>query len=134
MRDRKEAEERRSNRISRRDFMGTAAAMTAFTIVPRSVLGGADNVPPSEKLNIAGVGVGGQGGSDLNALSSQNIAALCDVDWRHAGGAFKRYPNAKKYKDFREMLDKEDKNIDGVVVGTPDHLHAPVSIAAMKRG
>jgi len=60
--------------------------------------------------------------------------ALCDVDWRHASGTFRRYPNAKKYKDFREMLDKEDKNIDAVVVGTPDHLHAIVSMAAIKRG
>ncbi len=102
--------------------MGTAAAVAAFTVVPRHVLGGAGQPPPSEKLNIAGIGVGGQGGSDLNALSSQNIVALCDVDWRQAGGAFKRYPNARKYKDFREMLDKEDKNIDAVIVATPDHV------------
>jgi len=121
-------------KLSRRDFMGAAAAVAAFTVVPRSVLGGSGQTPPSEKINIAGVGVGGQGGADLRELSSQNIVALCDVDWRHASACFKRYPNARQYKDFREMLDKEDKNIDGVVVGTPDHLHAPVSIAAMKRG
>ncbi len=120
-------------KLSRRDFMG-AAAVAAFTIVPRSVLGGAGNVPPSEKLNIAGIGVAGQGGSDLNALSSQNIVALCDVDWRHAAGTFKRWPDARKYKDFREMLDKEDKNIDAVIVATPDHVHAVASIAAIKRG
>jgi len=134
MKNRKKPDQGQNGKLSRRNFMGTAAAMAAFTIVPRSVLGGAGNVPPSEKINIAGVGIGGQGGSDLNALSSQNIVALCDVDWAHAAGAFKRWPDARKYKDFREMLDKEDKNIDGVVVGTPDHLHAPVSIAAMKRG
>ncbi len=134
MKDSKKSKQEQNSKISRRNFMGTAAAMAAFTIVPRSVLGGAGNVPPSEKLNIAGVGVGGQGGADLRALDSQNVVALCDVDWRHASGCFKRYPDAKQYKDFREMLDKEDKNIDGVVVGTPDHLHAPVSIAAMKRG
>jgi predicted dehydrogenase len=115
--------------------MGAAAGVAAFTIVPRSVLGGAGQTPPGEKVNIAGVGIGGQGGHDLQQLEKEtNIVALCDVDWAHAAGMFKRYPNAKKYKDFREMLDKEDKNIEGVVVGTPDHLHAPVSIAAMKRG
>ena len=120
--------------LSRRDFMGAAAAIGAFTVVPRHVLGGAGHTPPSEKINIAGVGIGGQGGSDLRQLESQNIVALCDVDWRHAARCFDRYPNAKKYKDFREMLDKEDKNIDGVVVATPDHLHAIISMAAIKRG
>jgi predicted dehydrogenase len=121
-------------RISRRDFMGTAAAVAAFTVVPRHVLGGPRQIPPSEKLNIAGIGVGGQGGGDLSALSSQNIVALCDVDWRQAAETFKRYPDARKYKDFREMLDKEDKNIDAVVVATPDHVHAVASMAAIKRG
>jgi len=121
-------------KISRRDFMGAAAAVAAFTIVPRHVLGGPRQIPPSEKLNIAGIGVGGQGGGDLSSLSSQNIVALCDVDWRQAAGTFKRYPDARKYKDFREMLDKEDKNIDAVVVATPDHVHAVASMAAIKRG
>ncbi len=120
--------------ISRRQFMGTAASVAAFTVVPRYVLGGPGNVPPSEKLNLAGVGIGGQGRSDLSNLESENIVALCDVDWRYARGTFERYPNAKRYKNFREMLDKEDKNLDGVVVATPDHLHAPVSMAAIKRG
>jgi predicted dehydrogenase len=122
-------------KLTRRGFMGAATGVAAFTVVPRSVLGGAGQTPPSEKVNIAGVGIGGQGGSDLRELEKQtNIVALCDVDWRHASQCFKRYPNAKQYKDFREMLDKEDKNIDGVVVGTPDHMHAIVSMAAMKRG
>ncbi len=125
----------KEKKLTRRGFMGSAAGVAAFTIVPRSVLGGAGQTTPSEKPNIAGVGIGGQGGSDLRSLEKEtNIVALCDVDWRHASGCFDRYPNAKKYKDFREMLDKEDKNIDGVVVGTPDHMHAIVSIAAMKRG
>jgi len=114
--------------------MGAAAGVAAFTVVPRHVLAGSGAAAPSEKINIAGVGIGGQGGHDIDQLNSQNIVALCDVDWRHAAGTFGRYPNAKKYKDFREMLDKEDKNIDGVVVGTPDHLHAIVSMAAIKRG
>ena len=124
----------KNRKISRRDFMGAAAATAAFTIVPRYVLGGAGNQPPSEKLNIAGIGVGGQGAGDLGNVSSQNIVALCDVDWRHAAGTFNRYPNAAKYRDFRVMLDKEDKNIDAVVVAAPDHIHAVASIAAIKRG
>ncbi|MHC4204163.1 MAG: Gfo/Idh/MocA family protein [Planctomycetota bacterium] len=120
--------------LSRRDFMGAAAAVAAFTVVPRHVLGGPRQIPPSEKVNIAGIGVGGQGGGDIKNMSSQNIVALCDVDWRRAGGTFRRYPKATKYRDFRVMLDKEDKNIDAVVVATPDHVHAVASIAAIKRG
>lgn len=121
-----------NKKISRRDFMG-AAAVAAFTIVPRHVLGGPGQTPPSDKLNIAGIGVGGRGAGDLNAVDSQNIVALCDVDWGHAAGTFRRYPNAKKYRDFRKMLDKEEKNIDAVVVATPDHVHAVASMAAIKR-
>jgi len=114
--------------------MGAAAAVAAFTVVPRHVLGGPRQIPPSEKVNIAGIGVGGRGGGDIEALSSQNIVALCDVDWHQAAGTFRRHPNARKYKDFRVMLDKEDKNIDAVMVATPDHVHAVASMAAIKRG
>ncbi len=124
----------KEKKVTRRGFMSAAAGVAAFTLVPRHVLAGAGSAAPSEKINIAGVGIGGQGGADLRELSSQNIVALCDVDWRYAAGAFKRYPQAKQYKDYREMLDKEDKNIDGVVVATPDHMHAIVSMAAIKRG
>jgi len=123
----------KNKNMSRRDFMGAAAAVTAFTIVPRRVLGGVGNAPPSEKLNIAGIGVGGQGAWDLEQLESQNIVALCDVDQSHAAGTFKRYPNAKQYRDFRIMLDKQ-KDIDAVVVATPDHVHAVASITAIKMG
>jgi predicted dehydrogenase len=121
-------------KITRRDFMGGAAAATAFTIVPRHVLGGPGRAAPSEKLNIAGIGVGGQGGGDLRNVSSENIVALCDVDWRHAAGTFKRYPKAKKYWDFRKMLEKENKRIDAVVVATPDHMHAVATMMAIKMG
>jgi len=117
--------------MSRREFVG---AVAAFSFVPRHVLGGRGHKPPSDKLNIAGVGVGGRGASDLQAVSSENIVVLCDVDWRHAAGTFRRYPRAKKYKDFRVMLEKEDKNIDAVVVATPDHVHAPASMMAIKMG
>jgi predicted dehydrogenase len=78
--------------------------------------------------------VGGQGAADLGAVDSQNIVALCDVDWAHAAGTFRRYPKAKKYRDFRKMLDEEEKNIDAVIVATPDHVHAVASMAAIKRG
>jgi len=111
-----------------------AAAVATFTIVPRHVLGGTGKTPPSEKLNIAGIGVGGRGAGDLAEVSSENIVALCDVDERHAAGTFKQYPKAKLYTDFRRMLDKEDKYIDAVVVATPDHTHAVATMMAIKMG
>ncbi|UCE50298.1 MAG: Gfo/Idh/MocA family oxidoreductase, partial [Phycisphaerales bacterium] len=123
-----------AKKITRRDFMGAAAATAAFTVVPRHVLGGRGQTAPSEKLNIASVGAGGRASGDIDAVSSQNIVALCDPDWRNARGQFGRHPEARKYKDYRVMLEKEDKNIDAVIVGTPDHHHAPASIMAMKMG
>lgn len=122
------------NKISRRVFLcNSVAAAASITIVPRHILGGPGNVPPSEKLNIAGIGVGGQGSWDLDNVSSEDIVALCDVDWKQAAGTFKRYPNATKYRDFRKMLEKE-KNIDAVVVATPDHTHAVATMMAIKMG
>lgn len=124
----------KSGTLSRRQFLASSAlASAALTIVPGSVLGLNGATPPSEKLNIAGIGVGGQGGADINQMTSENIVALCDVDWRHAAGIFKKFPKAKQYKDFRKMLDEQD-DIDAVVVATPDHLHAFASMAAIKRG
>ncbi|MHC4118018.1 MAG: Gfo/Idh/MocA family protein [Planctomycetota bacterium] len=120
--------------MSRRDFMGAAAAAAAFTVVPRHVLGGRGRVAPSEKLNIACIGVGGMGASDVRQMGTENIVALCDVDYKHAAKTFERHPSAKKYRDFRKMLDKEAGNIDGVTVSTPDHIHAVAAMAAMKRG
>ena len=120
--------------LSRRDFMRGTVAATAFTIVPRNVLGGAGHTAPSEKLNIAGVGIGGRGLGDLHEVSSENIVALCDVDQRYAARAFKAYPKARKYRDFRRMLDKEDKSIDAVVIATPDHTHAVIAMKAIKMG
>ena len=134
MKDKKETNKQRNTQVSRRDFIGGAAAIAAFTTVPRHVLGGPGQNPPSERLNIAGIGVGGRGSNDLQALSSENIVALCDVDWDRAKATFKKYPRAKKYKDFRKMLQIEDKNIDAVVVATPDHVHAVAAIMAMRMG
>lgn len=122
-----------SEHISRRRFLATTATTAAVTIVPSHVLGGPRNKPPSEKLNIAGIGIGGMGRSNLRQLESENIVALCDVDHNYAAGTFKRYPKAKVYTDFRKMLDKQ-KDIDAVVIATPDHTHAVISMVAMRRG
>jgi predicted dehydrogenase len=122
-------------RMNRRDFvLSGATGVAAFTIVPRHVLGGTGDAPPSEKLNIAGIGVGGRGAGDLAGVSSENIVALCDVDQVRAADTFKRYPKAKRYTDFRVMLEKEHKLIDAVVVATPDHTHAVATMMAIKMG
>ena len=110
-----------------------AAALAAFSIVPATVLGGHAGTAPSDKLNIAGVGVGAMGGVYVRECESQNIVALCDVDDAYAAKTFERYPNAKTYRDYREMLDKQ-KDIDAVIIGTPDHTHAFVAMAAMDLG
>jgi predicted dehydrogenase len=120
--------------LSRRELVGTAAAVAAFTFVPKRILGTAGQPSANNKLNIAGIGVGGRGASDIEGVSSENIVALCDADLGRASGTLKKHPNAKVYRDFREMLDKEHKNIDAVVIGAPDHIHAPASIMAMKMG
>ncbi len=120
--------------VSRRQVIGTAASLAALTVVPRHVLGGPRHVPPSEKLNIAGIGVGGQGAGDIQNVSSENIVALCDVDRAHAAETFKRYPKASAYSDFRVMLEKEGRNIDAVVVATPDHTHAVATMMAIRMG
>jgi predicted dehydrogenase len=120
--------------LSRRELVGTAAAVAAFTFVPKRILGTAGQPSANDKLNIAGIGVGGRGASDIEGVSSENIVALCDADLGRASGTLKKHPNAKVYRDFREMLDKEHKNIDAVVIGAPDHIHAPASIMAMKMG
>ena len=125
---------------TRRQFIQAGALATAgFFIVPRHVLGGKGFIAPSDKLNIAGVGFGGKGFSDTNNSynnGANNIVALCDVDWGlpRVKENFEKHPNAKRYKDFREMLDKEGKAIDAVTVSTADHTHAIVAMNAMQRG
>ncbi len=120
---------------SRRSFIRNAGlAAAGFYIVPRHVLG-RGFIAPSDKLQIAGIGAGGKGESDLwNFYNSgkADIAFLCDVDDRQAVKSRGRYPNAKYYKDYREMLDKEHKHIDAVSVSTPDHMHAVQGLAAMQ--
>ncbi len=125
--------ELQSASVSRRRLLGGAAAVAVFSIVPANVLAGSGKQPPSEKLNIAAVGLGAMGADNVTACQDQNIVALCDVDWNIAGVTFQRYPNAARYKDYRRMLDRE-KSIDAVIVATPDHTHAVVTAAAMKHG
>jgi len=125
---------KKENKITRRKFISKAIATSAlFTIVPRSVLGGPKYIAPSDKLNIASVGIGGKGYSDVRGLSYENIYALCDVDDQKAAKTFKDFPKAKRYTDFRKMLEKE-KEIDAVTVSTPDHNHAVVAMTAMDLG
>ena len=114
--------------VTRRAFlMGTAAAAGSAATAGRK------RVSANEKLNIAAVGAGGRGQADIDGCASENIVALCDVDWKLAARMFKKYPNAARYKDFRVMLEKE-KDIDAVVVATPDHVHAFASMAAIQLG
>ncbi|SIO45240.1 Gfo/Idh/MocA family protein [Chitinophaga niabensis] len=127
----------KGNQISRRSFLtGTATAAAGFMIVPRHVLGGKGYTAPSDKLRVAGIGVGGKGESDIAefAKGPADITVLCDVHDSRAANSVKRFPKAKFYKDYREMLDKEHKNIDAVSVSTPDHSHAIQAMAAMQLG
>jgi predicted dehydrogenase len=133
MKDPDDSEPGAGDSVPRRTFLASAAATTlGFTIVPRHVLGGPGVIAPSDKLNIAAVGIGGMGKSNLKRCETENIVALCDVDFGFAEPVFAKYPDAKRYKDYRVMLD-EQKDIDAVIVATPDHSHAVVAMAAMER-
>ncbi len=116
--------------LSRRTFVGAAASTAfAFTYLPRRVWGA------NERLNVASIGVGGKGRGEVRDVAAQecNIVALCDVDEQRAARTFEEFPDAKKYKDFRVMLDQQ-KDIDAVTVSTPDHTHAVAAVMAMKMG
>ncbi|AQQ69729.1 4-carboxy-2-hydroxymuconate-6-semialdehyde dehydrogenase [Limihaloglobus sulfuriphilus] len=119
--------------FNRRNLLGTAASAAAFSFIPRHILGGSGYNAANDKLNIAAIGIGGVGSYNLKNLESENIAALCDVDHSNAAKIFERYPKARRYKDYREMLEKE-KDIDAVVIATPDHTHAVITIACMQAG
>ena len=123
---------------SRRAFLGTtakasAAAAAAF-IVPRHVLGGPGFRAPSDTVSVAAVGVGGIGKGNLRRMEGINVVALCDVDWAFAAPVFEAYPKAAPYWDYRRMFDEMEDEIDGVVIATPDHTHALITLAAMERG
>jgi predicted dehydrogenase len=123
---------------SRRNFIKNSTLTAAgFMIVPRHVLGGKGFTAPSDKLNVAGIGVGGKGQSDIANFAKSGkaeIVYLCDVDDRRAATSVKNFPKAKYYKDWRDLIDKEAKNFDAVSVSTPDHTHAVAAIAAMQLG
>jgi hypothetical protein len=130
-----ENQEKPTYSISRRSFIATSAAATAgFTVLPSNVIAGLGHRAPSDKLHIAGVGVGGRGGAVIKNLRSENIVALCDVDWKYSADNFNEFPGAEKFWDWRVMFEKMNDSMDAVVVGTPDHSHAIVSINAMKMG
>lgn len=123
--------------LSRRAFLaatttstllaGMATRVNAAEVVP-------GKVSPNERLNVAGVGVGGMGKGNLDACTTENIVALCDVDDDYAAKTYAAFPNAKTFRDYRKMFDTMAKDIDAVIVATPDHTHAPISIAAMRAG
>jgi len=121
--------------FSRRSFIGTTAtAAAAFTILPSHVIAGLGHRAPSDKLNIAGIGVGGKGFHNLKNMESENIVALCDVDWKYSQPVFDYWPGAKKFVDWRRMYDEMGKSIDAVVIATADHTHAITAGHAMTLG
>jgi predicted dehydrogenase len=121
--------------ISRRHFIGTTAtAVAGLTILPNFIIKGMGRRSPGDKLNIAGIGVGGVGATNIDNCSGENIVALCDVDWSYAKGTFEKYPDARVYKDYRKMFDDMYGQIDAVVIATPDHTHAMITAEAMRRG
>src|SRR3954469_23408855 len=164
-------DESKLENTSRRNVLpGTAVAATGLLIVPRHVLGGTGYIAPSDRLNIAGIGVGGMGAHNIRALAGENIVALCDVDWGYTEKTFRKmfadlgptqarldmaktagkrrelldqiqqtkllaakFDSIRRYTDYRQMLEKQ-KDIDAVVIATPDHLHAVIASAAMSLG
>jgi predicted dehydrogenase len=122
---------------SRRTFIKKGAVASSIFIVPRYVLGGVGYTPPSDQLNLAAIGSGGKGRSDIlhaSVKGRERVVALCDVDFSgSAKNAVKDFPNAKLYHDYRVMLE-EEKDIDAVTISTPDHVHAPAAAFAMQRG
>src|SRR5712691_3878672 len=127
------------NIISRRYFFRGALLAGA---VPRGGFGSTPSLKalgyksPNEKLNLAAIGAGGQPAADLRQAQAgvENVVALADVDWTRGGESFERFPKAPRYKDFRQMLDKQGKEIDAVVIGPPDHMHALCALPCMQLG
>jgi predicted dehydrogenase len=121
--------------LSRRSFIKTSSATLAgITVLPSTVIAGLGHKAPSDKLNIAGIGVGGRGFGNLKDLESENIIALCDVDWKYSQRVFDYFPEAKKYKDWRVLYDELGSSIDGVMIATPDHTHAIIAAHAIIMG
>jgi predicted dehydrogenase len=125
------------NAINRRSFVKSAAlAAAGFSIIP-----GLHSCSSNNRLNIAFIGVGGRGNANRNALPKDeegnvidNVVALCDVSEERAAEGFSAFPNARRFSDFRKMFDEMHKEIDAVVISTPDHTHFPAAMAAMELG
>ncbi len=123
--------------ISRRKFIYTTGMSIAlFNILPGCATSGGRKLSLNDKVNVAGIGIGSRGGADVDEVAGlgHNMVALCDVDENYAAKQFAKYPNAKRFTDYRVMLDKMGKEIDGVIIGTPDHTHAVIAMEAMRRG
>lgn len=116
--------------ISRRNFLRSASAVAAGTVIIPNFI----SCSPNKKINIAIVGVGGRGKAQWSACTAENVVAMCDVDDKRAAEGYEAYPKAKRYKDFRKMLDEMGKQIDAVMISTPDHTHFPAAMAAMQLG
>ena len=125
-----------SSKLTRRGVLGAAAGLAAITIVPRHVLGGPGRTAPSDTPCVGGVGIGGVGHGQIQqcAAAGFRVVALCDVDDKLADRTAAKFPQARRYRDFREMLDDEGDKIDAVYCGTPDHTHATISMAALTAG
>jgi predicted dehydrogenase len=122
-----------NNTLNRRQFVASTAATGLFGLLPRSVFGAPAGTAPGGKLNLAVIGLGWMGSNNLQACANENIVALCDVDHANAAPSFKAFPKAAVYKDYRVMLEKQ-KDIDAVLIATPDHTHAVIAMAAMRAG
>jgi hypothetical protein len=120
-------------RISRRRFLAASAVVSAAAVVPRPVLGAGPRDSPSEKLNIAGIGIGGMGAANLENLKSQNIVALCDVDHNYAA-IHSKSSQAPACGPTTEKCVEKQKDIEAVMIATPDHTHAVIAMAALKAG
>ncbi|MFN0097931.1 MAG: Gfo/Idh/MocA family protein [Gemmatimonadaceae bacterium] len=121
--------------LDRRTFVGGLTAAGALAAMPQPLHAFTERAQQaSQKLRIACIGVGGMGATDVRGVAHEEIIALCDVDWKAAEGSFRANPKARRYKDFREMLEKERNNIDAVTVSTPDHTHAAAAMMALKMG
>ena len=125
-----------SNRLNRREMLRNASLAGVGILVSRGAVG-AESTSPNETLNLAFVGSGGRGAANLGVLirdKSVNVVALCDVDQQRAARTFERFPKARKFQDFRKMLEDMTKEIDAVVVSAPNHIHAPASAMALRLG
>ena len=122
--------------MKRREFLTTAGGVALFNVLPRNLIAGSGQTPPSEQVCVAAIGAGGRASSDIDGLehAGARFVALCDVDTRRSANQKKKHPNLPYFTRYREMLDKFDKQIDAVMIGVPDHWHATMAVECLKRG